>query len=199
MYKNMREQKAIAKRFFAYIEIYMNEAQSQRARGRPRKPPIEGDRYPVTARLKAEVRAQVEAAADRNGCSLAQEVEARVQQSFRDDAALAGDRAMLLRMLGGAIWAIEQKRGQAWNKDYLTGLAVRRAMNRLLDALLPPPPNDEIVEMAGMDVLDRQQIGELDPSTAARVQAYEAELDDAVELGAIMAADELEKSSSRSD
>lgn len=195
----MWRRKSIAKRFFSYIEILMVDDQRSRARGRPRKAPVEGDRYPVAARLSAEIRAKVEAAADRNGRSLAQEVEARVQRSFHDDDALAGDRGMLLRMLAGAIWSIEQRYGHPWSKDWRTGQAVRRAMNRLLDALLPPLPDDEIARIAMADVLDREQMDTLDPATAAKVRAYQAELDEADELGAALAAVELEKSSSGSN
>jgi hypothetical protein len=53
-----------------------------------------GKRYPLNMRTTREIREQLEAAAAASGRSLAQEVEFRLEQSFRIDQAYAAEDAM---------------------------------------------------------------------------------------------------------
>jgi hypothetical protein len=56
--------------------------------GRPRKPIADGERCSLGLRVTASIKRLVEAAADGSGRSVSQEVEHRLERSFRDDEVL---------------------------------------------------------------------------------------------------------------
>ncbi len=166
----------------------MKSDTTTRPRGRPRKPLTQGARPVVTLRFSADQRAQLEREADRNGWSLAQEAVARIDRTFLEDSVLGGsDTAVLLRLLAGVIQSIEARTRKSWRDDYLTATAVNAAVNSAIRALSPTPPDDEITRYATADVLDRQNMGDLDPDLAAQVRDYEAALQRAYELGSSLA------------
>ena len=53
--------------------------------GRPPKPPTPGELAPLSVRITAKLKEQVQAAADGNGRSISAEVESRLEDSFKKD------------------------------------------------------------------------------------------------------------------
>lgn len=148
-----------------------NEA--KRPRGRPRKPVLDGDRPLVSVRFKPEVRRQLEAAADKNGWSLAQEAAARIERSFAEDSVLGdSDVAVLLRLLGAVIGTIQLRTGRSWSADPLTALAAEAAILETFRLHAPTEPDDEVTRYANADILDREDMT-LDPDQTARARDYE--------------------------
>lgn len=83
----------------------------KRGRGRPKVPDEVRKRNNVTIRLRDQVKADLEAAAAKNQRSLSEEIEARMERSFRDDrllpeilaAAYGGGCAALVLMIARAM------------------------------------------------------------------------------------------------
>ncbi|MDP6572947.1 MAG: TraY domain-containing protein [Rhodospirillales bacterium] len=118
--------------------------------GRPSKAPRKGARNSLGLRVTAETKSRLEAAAAASGRSQSQEVEFRLEQSFRkeDDgiAALGGsEQHALFRMMAAAAVIIENRSGKSWSSDWKTSVAVRKAWDELVAAVLPKPPR-EIVD-----------------------------------------------------
>jgi hypothetical protein len=96
-----------------------------------------GKRYPLNMRTTKETRDRLEAAAIANGRSLAQEVEARVQQSFNEAVALGGDgmRRVAFEMIAAFAAAGRLRAGGRtdWLKD---PSAYRAGFRGVVEALL---------------------------------------------------------------
>jgi hypothetical protein len=149
--------------------------------------PKEGQKYTLSTKLSADTRVRLERAATRSGHSLGQEAENRLRQSLHDDDQFGGSgTAMLFRILAGVIWVIESETKKSWEEDYLTAVAVEAAVTRALRALLPPPPDSEIAELAYLDVLDRPNV-QMDADAAEEVRRYELAVDRAYQLGSALA------------
>ena len=107
------------------------------------KPPKRVDRRKTTStRITSETRAQLEEAAAQSGRSLAQEIEFRLEQSFRkDDEELEvwGGRAARAawRACAAAAKALATKSNQDWLKDPETFQQVQSATAALLDMFGP--------------------------------------------------------------
>lgn len=56
-------------------------------RGRPTKAPVEGERVPLSLRVTAELKRDLDRSAEAVGRSLSQEAEIRLERSFADEAA----------------------------------------------------------------------------------------------------------------
>lgn len=169
----------------------MKTSHTKSSRGRPRKEPVPGERHPVTVRLGARSKGDLEVAADQTGRSLSQEIEFRLELSFRDDQTLGGgETAMLLRTLAAVIWNIEERTGASWRKDYPTAMAVSAALATAIRAMSPKP--DAIDNSVPADVLDRQGIT-IEPHAAARAAEYDAELESAFQLGDELMVTELRR------
>ena len=113
--------------------------------GRPSKAPRKGARNSLGLRVTAETKNRLEAAAAASGRSQSQEVEFRLERSFRkeDDgiAALGGsEQHALFRMMAAAAEIIENRTGKSWSSDWETSIAVRDAWEALTAAVLPKPP-----------------------------------------------------------
>lgn len=65
--------------------------------GRPKKPDSEAKRYPLGMRTTLEMQRKMQDAARASGRSVAQEVEFRLERSFRDDELRAIIREELAR------------------------------------------------------------------------------------------------------
>ena len=119
-------------------------AKPKKRRGRPALPPTEGKRVPLNMRTTLDTRAKLEKAAKESGRSLAQEIEFRLEQSFRDKAALIeafGGRKTydVLRVLGSVAAQIQTRTGKT-TADWKTGLAIGRAWKLLIHDWVPRPP-----------------------------------------------------------
>src|SRR5712664_1739430 len=86
-----------------------------------------GKRHPLNMRTTSALRERLEAAAIANGRSLAQEVELRLEQSFREDYAAYGgaETAAVLRMMAALAVQVETRTGDPWTRHRKTELAVR--------------------------------------------------------------------------
>ena len=96
-----------------------------------------GKRYPLNMRTTRETRERIEAAASANGRSLAQEVEARLEQSFNEAVALGGEgmRRVAFDMIAAFTAAGRLRAGG--KKDWLDDPSAYRAGVRgVLEALL---------------------------------------------------------------
>ncbi|TXN41424.1 Arc family DNA-binding protein [Methylobacterium sp. WL30] len=85
-------------------------------------PEGEGKRVPLNMRSTRELRDRLETAAEKSGRSIAQEVEFRLEQSFRESdlhaILLGGDRtAKLLQYISTAIKTSVSKDGRNWEND----------------------------------------------------------------------------------
>lgn len=115
---------------------------THRKRGRPALPEGKAKRYPLNMRTTKEMKEKLESACRASGRSIAQEVELRMEESFKTEESLFGSRETysVMRMLAGAIGIVEARTGQSWTTDYDTFVAVRHAIKRLLERVGPKMP-----------------------------------------------------------
>ncbi len=118
---------------------------------RAKLPPGEGKRTPLNMRTTRELRERLEREAADSGRSLAQEVEFRLDQSFRDEATLieafgGRDTYDVLRVMGSVAAQIQTRTGKT-AADWKTGVAIGRAWKRLIHDWLPGPPAEWIAEL----------------------------------------------------
>lgn len=95
-------------------------------------PPGEGKRVPLNMRTTREVRTKLELVAADSGRSLVQEVEHRLEQSFKEDESVGGMRLRaLLLLFGTAARLVEHETGKSLFEDWNTWVAVQAAWRRL--------------------------------------------------------------------
>ncbi len=112
-----------------------------RKRGRPALPPEEGKRHPLNVRTTKELREKLDAAIRQSGRSLTQEIELRLERSFRDEEGFGGkENYALFKMMGGAADVIQARTGKLWMADWDTSVSVRAAWKRLASDAAPKPP-----------------------------------------------------------
>jgi hypothetical protein len=117
------------------------------------------DRAPkrVALNMKATpaLRARIEAAAGESGLSIAQEVERRLIESFKEEDRLGGPQsARVLYAVAANIEAAEHATGRRWLEDYATWFAVRYLIDETLYDFSPAPPNAEAITKA---IQEREQ------------------------------------------
>jgi hypothetical protein len=117
----------------------------QRKRGRPPKPEEEVRRHPIGVRTTRALKEKIEDAAAATGRSVAQEVEARLEQSFRPGAEHI---SVPLDLIEAMIKLTEFQTGERWNEDLMTWIAVKKLVVALLDTNRPAAPNQEDVREA---------------------------------------------------
>ena len=110
--------------------------------GRPPKGPYEDKRKTLSTRITSNLRTRLEEAAEETGRSLSQEIEFRLEQSFKDDEAvheaLGGKHVYaLMRLLGSAVLIIETGTDKRWRDDRATHQQVKATIGNLLDGLGP--------------------------------------------------------------
>jgi hypothetical protein len=97
-----------------------------------------GKRYPLNMRTTKEVRVLLERAAARSGRSLVQEVEHRIDSSFRDDMlfkAIGGTQAhLIIRPILYFLGTVEPK-SSAWKNDPAVANAMRQAISLIAEAI----------------------------------------------------------------
>ena len=118
---------------------------------RAKLPPGEGKRTPLNMRTTRELRERLEREAADSGRSLVQEVEFRLERSFRDEDALIkafGGRNTydVLRVMGSVAAQIQTRTGET-TAGWKTGLAIYHAWKRLIHDWLPRPPTELIAEL----------------------------------------------------
>jgi hypothetical protein len=121
------------------------DQEQQRKRGRPPKAEDEVKRHPIGVRTTKALKEKIEDAAAGSGRSVAQEVEARLEQSFRP---VERHIALPLDMMSAMIRIAEERTGQRWNDDITTWVAVKQSIMMLIDSNRPPTPNAPAMDAA---------------------------------------------------
>jgi hypothetical protein len=122
-------------------------------------PEGEGKRVPVMSRTTKELRSKLEDAAAESGRSLGQEVEYRLDASFRRPPgvteALGGEGPALLgRLIALTVQAVETTTGRSWREDAATRAKLYHTIRTMLVATLGDGVNaleDEASERAGQE------------------------------------------------
>ena len=97
---------------------------------------------PLNMRTTRELREKLEKNAANSGRSLAQEVEYRLEQSFRDEEALGGRQLhALFGLLGNAAALIEEQTGKSCFEHFSIWLAVQGAWQHLIVGFGPKLPD----------------------------------------------------------
>jgi hypothetical protein len=133
----------------------MPRTSSSRETTRGRGKSIAGKRHPLNMRTTKETRDRLAAAAAASGRSLVQEVEFRVEQTFRQEDARVQffggpELDALFKQIAGAVGFIEQKTGAKWTEDYETYIAVTAALDRIVKEVrstMQPTPSARTVAM----------------------------------------------------
>jgi hypothetical protein len=111
----------------------------------------DGKRYPLNMRTTRETRERLEAAAAATGRSLAQEVEARLERSFHQEAVLGGPEIARIAFLMAARFALAVDSAD-WTRD---PIAYSNGVAEVLDALLREFPNGPEKKLAVHNIASR--------------------------------------------
>ncbi len=96
-------------------------------------------RFILSIRTTGAIRHRLQDAADLSGRSLTQELESRIEGSFRNDDEVLGTATnTLLKLIGTSIRAQEVLSGQAWDTDERTRAAMIEAVVDELNAWTGP-------------------------------------------------------------
>ncbi len=131
---------------------------------RAKLPPGEGKRVPLNLRTTRETREKLENSAAEYGRSLAQEVEARLNQSFFGDGVihhmlgLDVSSMMALRGLADAIAKIEREAGKSWREDWTTREQVGAAFEAILDVFGPQDPAENRLTPQGRARVEKRAL-----------------------------------------
>jgi hypothetical protein len=119
----------------------MSEGNRAKKRGRPALPEGEGKLYAVSGfRTTKQVKDFLQQRADSSGGSIAQEVEARLLDSFDFEGMLGGPRATrFFRILAKRIELVTKN--ESWLDDYQSYQLVRGIVLKTFDELAPPRPD----------------------------------------------------------
>lgn len=113
----------------------------------------EAKRVQIPIRTTRAFRDRLKASADANDRSLTQEIEARLEQSLREEERAGGREKLAIEAaIMVAVTAAESASGKSWLTDFATWHAMSRVMNEVLKNLRPPPPNDQQVAKAMRDM-----------------------------------------------
>jgi hypothetical protein len=137
--------------------------------GRPRKSPDERKAVNFTFRSRGQMRDLLQAAADASDRSISEEIEFRLESSFRRDK--AADLVLLAMEL-------ESTDERNWKDDPLSAETVRIAVDRIIAAMAglprehprPPTPDDPDLEAYNRET-DRLKAGQRVPAKHAEVLA----------------------------
>jgi hypothetical protein len=117
---------------------------SPRRRGRPPLHAGETKRAAFGTRLRPALKERIEQEASRNGRSLSEEIEYRLENSDRDrELLLQGvydsfggyDNYRVMQLIAGAIIQVEQTTGRRWREDLETYAEVKEAVEFILYAV----------------------------------------------------------------
>jgi hypothetical protein len=134
-------------------------------RGRPPKNDADVKRHPLGVRTTKALKEKLEAAAASTGRSVAQEVEYRLEESFRGEKHIA----IPLDLLKVMIQSAEMRTGQIWTEDFSTWVAVQRAAIAMIRLHRPDPPNAASIADAEREVERRLEQWTTLPDTGIRV------------------------------
>jgi hypothetical protein len=122
--------------------------------------PFEDKQATLTTRITASTRRHLEEAAEASGLSLSQEIERRLERSFKEDYAddevireRWGDKLTyrLTKILAEVKMLIEARTGQDTFEDWETAYAVEQAWRKLVAGFLPSIPREASEEVTALD------------------------------------------------
>jgi hypothetical protein len=117
----------------------VTEQETKRKPGRPPK----GKRGNFTFRVTERLREQLISEAEASGLSVSEEIERRLDQSFNDapirDLLGGSHTNALILTIAAAIQMVEIESGKKWIEDHDTNLAMRAAVNGVMELLNTPP------------------------------------------------------------
>lgn len=119
--------------------------------GRGGRPTEHGEvkNAPVSFRTTPEFRHKLEKAAEKEGRSLAQEMEQRLIRTFAEDDLMGGKHNNAFwRLMLASIQLVEERNGATWLEDEDTYHAVQGVVERLLRANRPSKPDSLQAEIA---------------------------------------------------
>ena len=121
---------------------------ARKTRGRPPLPPEAGKRFPLNMRTTKKIRDELQAAAHASGRSLAQEVEHRLEQSFRDEKNRYREfrnkkTYNLMQSLAVALQASEKLTLKSWGTDPKT-FSLALEYLKILQAIPPITTLDSV-------------------------------------------------------
>jgi hypothetical protein len=94
----------------------MDKARSGGRGGRPPRTPEPGERFPMSFRATPELKEKLDRACELNGRSLAQEIEFRLEGSFREQQLIEGALAAISRESRRALEGQMQELRQRWDQ-----------------------------------------------------------------------------------
>lgn len=133
----------------------MREAQmsqvEQKRRGPKPKPASEVKRNSFTLRMRDDMRAKLQAAADQAGRPMSEEAERRIETSFQIEAAFgSGARLDILQSIALTMKFVERLKGCGSYDTHAAFIEVKKAVNGTLDQfmgmLADRPPRAELVD-----------------------------------------------------
>jgi hypothetical protein len=138
-----------------FVIDYATGAKKGKAMPRTTKGAGGGKRYPLNMRTTKETRDRLEAAAIASGRSLVQEVEARLEMSFQQEAALGGPEMARLAFRMAASFAVAAG-DSGWTADSVKyGKGVAAVVDVLLRGIPTGPERWLAVEAIAGRVLTR--------------------------------------------
>jgi hypothetical protein len=124
----------------------VTEQETKRKPGRPAK----GKRGNFTFRVTEGLRKQLVSGAEASGLSVSEEIEHRLIQAYHDAAVrdfLGGPHTnTLILTIAAAIQMVEIQSGKKWTEDHDTNVAMRAAVNGVMELLNTPPETAEHAE-----------------------------------------------------
>jgi hypothetical protein len=124
----------------------VTEQETKRKPGRPPK----GKRGNFTFRVTERLREQLINEAEASGLSVSEEIERRLDQSFNEapirDLLGGSHTNALILTIAAAIQMVEIESGKKWIEDHDTNLAMRAAVNGVMELLNRPPETAEHAE-----------------------------------------------------
>lgn len=138
-------------------------------------------RQMLTMRVTQQMRERIEAAAAKNGRSLSQEIELRLEHSFLADKEFGGDeQAELLRRISLVMDIASTGAGEAWWAKYVPWNLVRSSVEFLLRQYEPgkPPELGEMLSKKGLvAVREWEETARLDEEARQNLEREHDELE----------------------
>ena len=107
--------------------------------GPPPRGPFEDKHSALSTRITKKTRKRLDHATAVSGRSLSQEIELRLEQSFRDEDAVGGaETSALLKLMAAGAIIVQQRTGKSWTEDWDTFVAVQQCWKKLLVATAFP-------------------------------------------------------------
>jgi hypothetical protein len=163
--------------------------------GRPKKAPTQGKRNSLGLRVDAELKAELDNAAEASGRSQSQEAEIRLRESFRrertaDDIRKSVMRGIyeefggeqyfrLMRLIADVMRTVEGITGKAWQQDRKTSDLVRSTIDAFIETVGPQTREEPTSFWEGPDtghlLIDKILEGKA-PKAAAKYRARNEKL-----------------------